>query len=120
MSTEATLKLDQLIHENEVYKKWPGIFADKELREARQRRAIEWFDLRKGPHYTEAQLAAYLAQRIQRPCEKTALLDVESEPASSKSEINGSGRNKKPGLSIVTGMTPEQAALLAGALKQKT
>ncbi len=112
-------ELDALIHENRVYERWPGLFADKELREARQHRLIEWFDLRKGPHYTEAQLSAYLARRIQKPCEQSNVLEVESKPASSKSAANGSAKNKKAGLSIVTG-TPDQAAFLARAFEPRT
>lgn len=112
--------LDELIHETQVYERWPRLFADKELREARKRRLIEWFDLRMGPHYTETQLAAYLAQRIQKPCEKSEALEVESKPASSKSETNGSGRSKRAGLSIATGTTSEQSAFLAKAFEQRT
>jgi hypothetical protein len=119
--SDQCLTLNDLMHEDTVYEKWPGLFADKELREARKTRVIEWFALRKGPHYTEAQLAAYLARRIQKPCEKTGVLEeVKPERASSKSAANGSAGSKKAGLSIVTGMTPELAGLAAKAFEPRT
>jgi hypothetical protein len=50
-----------LMHEDQVYERYPGLFADRELREARKVGAIAWYDLRKGPHYTDADIMDYLA-----------------------------------------------------------
>jgi hypothetical protein len=52
-------KLEELIRESEVYKKFPGLVADKELRLARQRGEIEVFDLRTGSFYLEEHLVNY-------------------------------------------------------------
>lgn len=114
------MRLDELMSEAEVYEKWPRLFVDKELRNARQARLIEWFNMRSGIYYTEAQLVAYLERKLQKSCEQSEALDVENKTASSKSGTNGSDKNKKPGLSIVTGMTKDESALVARALEQRT
>jgi hypothetical protein len=56
----------ELMSETEVYKRFPSIFADKELREARQAGLIEWYNLRKGPHYSENQLIAYVQTKLRK------------------------------------------------------
>jgi len=45
-----------LMYEDRVYEKYPGLFAERELREARKNGCIRWYDLRKGPHYTDSQI----------------------------------------------------------------
>jgi hypothetical protein len=111
-----SVSLDELLHETKVYERWGHLLVDKELRQARQAKIIEWFDLRSGPHYTEAQVLEYLSKRIIKPCESKAL-EHENSNASSNSGNNGSAKSKKAALSIVTGMTPENEKLAAAALE---
>jgi hypothetical protein len=113
--------LAALMSEKEVYDKYPHIFADKELREARQRGELEFFALRKGVFYTEDQLLAYLNQRRQKPCANRPLLVQESDnpPASGNSKTNGSGA--KPVRLITTDAgTQETDGLIARALERQT
>lgn len=88
---------DDLMNEDEVYTRYPKKFADRELREARQKGLIDFYDLRKGPHYSEEQLAAYLETQLKsKQCQNELLNDnsPNGQPgrpnASSKSEGIGS------------------------------
>jgi hypothetical protein len=111
-------KLDDLMHEKEVYERWKGRFAEDELKEARQSGRIEWFDLRKGPHYTEAQLLDYLETR-KRVCQRARPLNPEqeqpeeSQPNGSNSKGNGSDKKRRGGISIVTGTSGKGNAVLS-------
>jgi hypothetical protein len=113
-----SVKLSDLMHESDVYEKWPTLFADKELREARKAHSIEWFDLRKGPHYTEAQIITYLQRRIRKPCEQNQALAEENvnKDESSSSKDNGSSRSRTE-LTLVHGMMPELEERAARALE---
>src|SRR5688572_20347331 len=96
--------ITELMNEKEVYDRFPNIFADKELREARQRGEIEYYSLRKGPYYSEAQLIAYLEKRLRKPCQNRPLAPEEvSSPAPGSSATNGSGRKRPRLISIGTG-----------------
>lgn len=66
---------EELLSERDVYEKFSNLFADRELREARQRGEIEYFDLRKGPHYSVAQLNQYLCSKIRQGRENRKLND---------------------------------------------
>ncbi len=88
---------DDLMTEDQVYERYPKKFADRELREARQKGLIDFYDLRKGPHYSEEQLAAYLETQLKsKQCDNETLNDNSlSDPpgrpnGSSKSEGGGS------------------------------
>ena len=115
---------DALMHEDLVMELYGHLFADRELREARKARTIEWHDLRKGPHYTREQLSDYLRSKVKKKCETNSPIDTNRDvnngaPAkqrgSSKSEDTGSDLKKIPTLSSITGMTKaieERAAVL--------
>jgi hypothetical protein len=88
-------KLDDLMSERQVYEKYKDLFADRELREARQSGLLEFFDLRKGPYYSEEQLAAYLSTKATRKCRNEPLNDngQSDQPAkrSGSSKLEGIG-----------------------------
>lgn len=113
-----------LMSETEVYKRFPSIFADKELREARQTGDIEWYNLRKGPHYSEDQLIAYLNKRLRKPCQNRPLAPESLEaPEHGSSATNGSARKRVRLISTDTGMSPPMEsddALIARALERTT
>lgn len=114
---------EDLMHEDEVYKKYGHLFAERELREARKQRLIGWFDLRKGPHYTAEQVMEYLRTREQKPCRKAQPL---VDPAaggktrgSSRSESIGSGERADRSSSSIIGMTPRLEELAAERLESE-
>lgn len=116
---------DALMHEDLVMERYGHLFADRELREARKARTIEWHDLRKGPHYTREQLSDYLRSKVKKKCGTNSPLDAnrppDSEapakhPASSNSAATGSDTKKIPNLSTVTGMTTQLEELAAELL----
>lgn len=120
-----TDEIDDLMHEKDVYIKFDGLFADKELWRARRARLIEWFDLRKGPHYTKRQLMDYLNRWRCEACAENKTLDQIREQeaalvnakrlAPSKSEANGSARRKAQISGTVTGSRElELAAAVSG------
>ena len=76
-------KPGDLMHEDRVYTKYPDLFADRELREARKAGEIRWFDLRKGPHYTDAQIMEYLESQERKLCHQP---NEKLDPAREKSE----------------------------------
>lgn len=96
--------ITDLMSETEVYKRFPNIFADKELREARQAGDIEWYNLRKGPHYSEDQLIAYVETKLRKLKQNRPLF----QPPGEKPET-GSGREA----------VNEDEALIARALEGK-
>jgi hypothetical protein len=98
---------DDLMHEDEVYEKYPRLFADRELREARKAGVIRWYDLRKGPHYTDAQIMEYLSRQERSPCPPNERLDParDNPTASSRSAHSGSGGRRGATISSITGMT---------------
>jgi hypothetical protein len=99
--------LSDLIHEDTVYERFPGVFATRELREARQAGLIQWYDLRKGPHYTEAQLMAYIQTKERKGCDNGKLdPERESPPVSGRSENTGLPSRKPPRSGNIVGMTP--------------
>lgn len=118
--------ITDLMSETEVYKRFPNIFADKELREARQAGDIEWYNLRKGPHYSEDQLIAYLNKRLRKPCQNRPLAPENPQQpethAPGSSKTSGSGKRRGRPISIVTGMPPMENddVLIARALEQTT
>lgn len=113
--------LSDLMSEDEVYKEYRHIFADKELREARQAGELEYYKLRKGIFYTEEQLLAYLEQRKQQPCQRKPLNLVESgsNPESGNTKTNGSAK-KTARLTTIDTSTPEMNELVAKALERRT
>jgi hypothetical protein len=113
--------LSELIHEDAVYERFPGVFATRELREARQRGLIKWYDLRKGPHYTEAQLMAYVQTKERSGCDN-AKLDPEkkSPPVSGKSVPSGLPSKKPPRSFSIVDMTPDLERYAADQLENET
>src|SRR5262245_58367226 len=110
-----------LIHENDVYDRFPGLFADRELREARQAGQIRWFDLRKGPHFTEVQLMEYLATKERMPCRNEKLDEAKGSPrVSSKSGTTGSSTRKTATITPIAGMTPALERSAAELLDKQT
>jgi hypothetical protein len=98
---------EDLMHENEVYEKYPNLFADRELREARQQGLIGWYDTRKGPQYTKAQLMGYLHTKERAPCRNEKLNEARESPrASSKSATTGSSTKRTATITPIAGMTP--------------
>lgn len=89
-------KLDELMSEKQVYEKYKDLFSERELREARQKGLLEFFDLRKGVYYCEEQLAAYLSSKATKKCQNDTLNDNDQPDqlgkpnGSSKSEAIGS------------------------------
>ncbi len=119
MSTEH--RPDDLLHEEQVYEKYKHLLADRELREARQRGEIEWYSLRKGPHYTIQQVMKYLDRHKRQACESGKLDPAREAPnVSLKSEASGSGEKKASKLSIVTGMNPKLEERAASLLERET
>ncbi|MGE5510270.1 MAG: hypothetical protein ACM31O_03350 [Bacteroidota bacterium] len=111
------IKLDDLMSEDEVMERWGKLLAARELREARQAGLIEWFDLRKGPHYTAAGVMAYLALKKVAPCRNEKLDPAKESPtASGRSAATGSPAKKTARLSIIAGMTPQLEERAAKAL----
>ena len=129
MTTAADLS--ELWSEKQVMERFGHLFADRELRLARKRGDIGWFALRKGPHYTPAQLWAYLQRRERKPCRANSPLvdDVGSEPedeapakptGSFRSTRIGSGTRRARMPSTTTGTTASLAALAARQLENET
>lgn len=109
----------ELMSERDVYDRFPKVFADKELREARQNGEIEYYMLRMGPYYSEKQLIAYLEKRLRKPCQSRPLAPETPELGSSVN--NGSARKRAHLTSIATGMsqaTASEDALIARALER--
>ena len=113
--------LDDLISEREVYQRYGHLFVTDELRQARQSRQLECFELRKGIFYTQAQLLSYLETRRRKQCQNRPLLEPQSDPqnASGSSRTNGSARKPVHLISTDTS-TRETDALVAKALEQRT
>jgi hypothetical protein len=111
-----------LMHEDRVYEKYRDLFADRELREARKTGLIRWYDLRKGPHYTEAQLMEYLRSKERGPClpgGKVEETGVELT-GSSRSGRTGLGSRRRPTSSSIIGMTPQLEERAAELLESET
>lgn len=130
MNTEVE-DLTALIHETEVLKRYKDLFADRELREARHAGKIEFYDLRKGPHYTLEQLWAYLDSRKVKSCANELLPPERSEDPPSvpaKEQPNGSSRLTPSGsgartgatISSITGMTKPLEERAARQLENET
>lgn len=111
-----------LMHEDTVYERYKHLLAERELREARKSGQIEWYDLRKGPHYTVPQLMRYFDRyKRQLQCENQKLDPARDVPtASSRSETSGSDERKASKLSIITGMTPQLEERAARLLDSET
>lgn len=116
-------KLEDLISEKEVYERYK-LFADRELLEARQSGELEFYKLRKGIYYTEAQLIAYLEKRKQQPWQNRPLAEPASESSNGSGNSKTSGSAKKPALRTITGagtQAPElDGELVARALEHQT
>lgn len=121
MSDLELKSLDDLISEREVYQRYGHLFVIDELRQARQSRQLECFELRKGIFYTQAQLLFYLETRRRKQCQNRPLLDLENEPrhASGNSRTNGSARKPVRLISTDTS-TQETEELVAKALERRT
>lgn len=127
-----------LMHEKEVMKRYRHLFAERELLEARKRGEIRFFDLRKGPHYSNEQLVAYLASKERNTCqEENKPIDpdkpapgpeVQPTPSEEKEKAGGfsksetTGSETRPGASIssITGMTKELEERAARQLESET
>ena len=112
---------DDLLHEDQVYERYKSLLADRELREARQKGQIEWYDLRKGPHYTVQQVMRYLDRHKKTLCGPQKLDPAKEAPTDSgRSEHTGSDERKVSKLFTITGMTPRLEELAAERLEQET
>lgn len=120
---------DDLMHEDDVYKKYGRLLADRELREARKAGTIEWFDTRKGPHYSNDQLVAYFATKLRKQCQTNSTLDPDKPVPNGESERptefsssapTGSDTRKGPTSSTIIGMTKRLEASAARALENET
>lgn len=113
-------RLAELIKESEVYARFPGLFADRELRQARHNGRIQFYRLRTGVFYTEEQLVDYIEQYRVDACTDGDPLYSEPENKAvengSRSEANGSGKRTASGTAI--GMTPQQGAAVANLLER--
>jgi hypothetical protein len=128
MTTAADLA--ELWSEKQVLDRFGHLFLDRELRLARKRGEIGWYDLRRGPHYTPAQLWAYLTRREKKPCRQNGpIVEDGEEPESeapekpsgySRSGNSGSGKKKGPTRSTIIGMTPRLEELAARRLDAET
>lgn len=124
-----TFNPSELISEAEVYKKYPNLFADRELREARKSGKIAFFNLRKGVYYSPDQIAAYLNSKVTIKCQNKLLSEDEKpsgpdegaagkSPASSKSATTGSTTpTREARSSTIAGMTPELEKRAAARLE---
>jgi hypothetical protein len=114
------INLASLIKEAEVYQRFPGVFADRELRQARHAGRIQFYRLRTGTFYTEEQLADYIEQHRVNVCTDGSPqfneLENEAGESGSRSEANGSA--KKAASGTATGMTPQQGAAVASLLER--
>lgn len=103
-----------LMSEEVVLDRYGHLFAYRELSDARKAGTIAYHNLRKGPHYTNEQLMAYLSAQVRPICQdgNATLDDQKPVPAgagkprgSSKLERSGSDRLPAPTPSTVIGMT---------------
>lgn len=124
----AVLNPSDLISEADVYKRYPDLFADRELREARQRGQIAFFNLRKGVYYSPEQIAAYLNSKVTMKCKNATLNEdgtkgqdaeaPEKSPGYSSSETSGSTTpTQKARSSTIVGMTPDLEKRAAARLE---
>ena len=110
-----------LMSEEKAYADYGHLFAERELREARKRGEISFFDLRKGPHYTPLQIMQYLFRRLKPACPANApLRPEEKSPASSSSADTGSAAKSGRPSSTVIGMTPSLERRAASLLEAET
>jgi hypothetical protein len=113
--------VDDLLSEKEVYDRYGKLLADRELREARQNQEIEWFDLRKGPHYTKKDLMAYLERRKIGTWQNDKIDPAKESPTgSSKSAASGSAKRPAATISSITGMTRQLEERAARQLDAET
>ena len=113
--------LSDLIKEPDVYKRFPGVFSEDELRLARTRDLIAFYPLGRSFYYTEADLVAYVqSKKVDPACkERNAPLSPDKEMPSSSSETTGSTASRAEPTSTVIGMTPaleKRAAKLLSSL----
>ncbi len=121
-----TTQLDHVLHEKEVMDRWGKLFAERELAEARKAGTIEFYDLRKGPHYTPGQLIAYLQSKrkfaaCNKPLDPDKPVPASDAPNGSfKSETSGSSARQSRQSSSIVGMTPELEERAARQLEYET
>ena len=98
---------DALMSEAEVYERYGKVLVNRELRLARQRGQIGYYDLRAGPHYSVAQVMQYLASMERKPCPTNSPLndnaDVEELTDSSSLADSGLAASKGAQKSSGTG-----------------
>lgn len=112
-----------LLSETEVYERFGKCLVNRELRLARKRGQIGWYDLRAGPHYSVAQVMDYLKLMERKPCPTTNdPLNDNVEEMDDCSPLATSGLAGKPVAirSTNTGMTPELEELAARRLERMT
>lgn len=103
---------DELMHEDEVYKKYPSLFADRELKEARRGGLIRWYATRKGAFYSTLQLKDYLSQFIvdlDGRCQVTRpswvyFVRMECEPPLVKIGVSGRLRQRITSIATTAGL----------------
>ena len=99
-------RLSDLIAESAVYERFPGMFIEGELREARKREEIAYYPRGRTIYYTEADLVAYVKAKRVQPCRNEPLDPTRSVPTDSTSTADT--RSERSGariVSIATGTT---------------
>ena len=103
---------DELLTEAQALERYPLLLSPRELRGARQRAEIEWFQGKKGVVlYRPAELARYLSAKAHGVGECPAA-------GSGNTAATGSATPPAPKRSTPTGMTPEDAQRVAARLGQ--
>ena len=115
--------LADLILETDVYKRFPGLFVEDELRLARKRGEIAYYPRGRATYYTEADLVAYIkGRRVE--CQRMENSPVDPErvvPRDSSRSVNtGSVMSLAGRRSTATSMTPELERLAENRLNSET
>jgi hypothetical protein len=89
-SEAARKDLEDMMHEDEVYERHGRLLVPGELQEARAAGLIDFFNLRKGPHYTPAQIIAYLSKGLRNDRASTESATAARRERQSKQPATGS------------------------------
>lgn len=97
----APSRVPDLLTEDQICERWPQVFGKRLLRRARQAGEIEFYDLDRGPRYSEAQLVQYLERRRKYP--KPVETPQASNPVDDRPSVEASSRR-------TTSMSSEEVA----------
>ena len=98
--------LAELIPEDQVYDRFPGLFLDRELVTARKREEIAYYPRGRSIYYVEADLIAYIQSKKVKPaCESNKPLDNNRDIPREFSRLDDTGSASKvvPMSTITTG-----------------